>query len=48
MNDVEISQTEIEADEDVKVIIETANEKAKEIRKKYMKLQSFEKDVESC
>ena len=39
MNDVEISQAEIEADVDVKAIIDNANEKAKGIRKKYMKLQ---------
>ena len=40
MNDVEISQAEIEADTEVKAIINNANEKAKEIRKKYMILQA--------
>ena len=40
MNDVEISQAEIEADAEVKAIINNANEKTKEIRKKYVKLQA--------
>ena len=40
IHDVEISQAEIEADDEVKAIIDNANEKAKAIRKKYMKLQA--------
>ena len=40
MNDVESSQAEIEAGAEVKAIINNANEKAKEIRKKCMKLQA--------
>ena len=40
INDVDLSQSEIDGDADVGSIVNNANDKAKEVRMKYMKMQS--------